>query len=155
MARILEEEAIKVLRTYFEATLPAKLAEIEAQYPDVLLPMYFKIDEEYMDPNDAYRFPYASIFVDKSKDETKDRALDQNECTIRVLSMFTGKNSTKQCYRYNAAIREVIQANRTLNECNYRAKVLERIYYNPIMKGNQEVRVAETYLEVTMEVQRR
>jgi len=152
---ILEENAVRAVVDFMTIRLPIYLAQIQIEHPDVELPMFARIDDEYLDPSDVFKFPFACVFVDDSKDETKDRALDHNVCRVRMMSLYDGKKATKKTYRYNAAIREAIQADRTLGGKGCRAKVLERIYYTPIMKGNQEVRVAETYLEVQMEVQRR
>lgn len=135
--------------------MPAYLAQIELENPGVLLPMFTVIDDEYIDPSDIRRYPAACVFVDESKDVVKDRAMDENTCSLRVMSLYDGSKATKKTYRYNAAIREAIQADRSLGGRGCRAKVVERVYYTPINRGNQEIRVAESYLEVTMEVQRR
>ncbi len=154
---ILEERAVNAVVDFLRANLPLFLAQIETERPGLDLPMFKKIDDEYIDPHSVMNdeMPFACVFVDDSKDETKDRALDMNTCRVRVMSLYKGKQATKKTYRYNAAIREAIQANRSLGAPRCRATVLQRIYYTPIMRGGIEVRVAETYLEVKMEVERR
>lgn len=154
---VLEERAVSAIVNYLKETLPDMLARLEAERPDIDLPMFKKIEDEYIDPNSVMNdeLPFACVFVDDSEDETKDRALDMNTCSVRIMSLYKGRLASKKTYRYNAAIREVIQGNRAIGAPRCRATVLKRIYYTPIMRGNIEVRVAETYLEVKMEVERR
>lgn len=154
---VLEERAVSAIVNYLKETLPDMLARLEAERPDIDLPMFKKIEDEYIDPNSVMNdeLPFACVFVDDSEDETKDRALDMNTCSVRIMSLYKGRLASKKTYRYNAAIREVIQGNRAIGAPRCRATVLKRMYYTPIMRGNIEVRVAETYLEVKMEVERR
>jgi hypothetical protein len=152
---ILEERAVNAVIDFLKERLPIYLARIQTENPGILLPMFSAIDDEYIDPSEVRRYPCACVFVDESKDKTKDRAMDENTCSLRVMSLYDGAKGTKKTYRYNAAIREAVQEDRSLGGRGCRAVVVERIYYTPINKGNQEVRVAESYLEVTMEVQRR
>jgi hypothetical protein len=154
---VLEERAVSAIVNYLKETLPDMLARLEAERPDMDLPMFKKIEDEYIDPNSVMNdeLPFACVFVDDSEDETKDRALDMNTCSVRIMSLYKGRLASKKTYRYNAAIREVIQGNRAIGAPRCRATVLKRMYYTPIMRGNIEVRVAETYLEVKMEVERR
>jgi len=154
---VLEERAVSAIVKYLKDTLPDMLARLEAERPDIDLPMFKKIEDEYIDPNSVMNdeLPFACVFVDDSEDETKDRALDMNTCSVRIMSLYKGRLASKKTYRYNAAIREVIQGNRSIGAPRCRATVLKRMYYTPIMRGNIEVRVAETYLEVKMEVERR
>jgi hypothetical protein len=153
---ILEEEAIKRLTNYLTDALPPFLQEIIDEQNDGLdLPMFAKIADDYLDPSDMFKFPVMVIFATTSDDEVKDRALDENVCVLRVMTGVVGKRSSKKSYRYHNAIREAIQRNRGLGTMGCRARVVSRRYYSAVSKGDEEIRVAESYIEITMEVQRR
>ena len=154
---ITEELAINALKAHLLKTLPGVLEEIEAeqQTTKLQLPMFKHMVDEYVDPDDIFDFPFAAIFVSESEDDVKDRALDKNSCNVRLMSVLVGKKTTLKAYRYHNAIREAIQRDRTLGKMGCRARVLSRKYYTPVFKGDEEIRVAESYIEITMEVQRR
>jgi len=154
---LVEENALLALSTYLMAKLPDYLQAVETvQLTTKLdLPMFQKIEIEYVDPEDIFTFPFAMAFVADSEDDVQDRALDKNTCIVRLMTAIVGKRSTLKSYRYHSAIREAIQNDRTLGRRGCRARVMRRVYYSPVSKGDQEVRVAESYIEITMEVQRR
>lgn len=150
---VIEEQVIDATVAYIQEQLPAALDELnESLDPRQRVTMFHKIYDDIMEPSTMGKLPAASVWIDQSEDEIKDRALTLNTCSVRVLFAWYGHG--KIGYRFGAALTSIFLRDPTFTRRIGRARVTERKYYTPVADGELEIRVAEIDLEIKQEVQR-
>ena len=150
----IEETVVASIIAFLQVQLPICVAEINAthaaddQVQDVVLWVPDMCDITIMDP-----LPAASVFVEESEDEARDRTMVLNTCICRVLIGYYGNSNIG--YRLAAAVTSSILRDITLGCRVGRVKVRKRVFYPPVViDGDLEVRAVEVYLEVSQEVKR-
>lgn len=127
MIFIPEEATITGIAEYIRTQLPAVIDEIN-EGSEIKIEMFRTIHEEYKNPYKMETSPAATIWVDASRDEQKNRVLDLNNEIVNICFVCEGRNLSKKAYRYAAGIKHLIKKDRTLNGAVESAKVLEREY---------------------------
>jgi hypothetical protein len=148
-----EENAVNAVIDYVRERLQTALDEVNlGKELSEYITMPKAIYDDAMEPAEVPMVPSMCVWVDKSDDVIKDRALRLNVAKLRVMFIWTGKS--KLGYRYCGAFTSITIRDPTYGQRVGRANVVEREYYQPVYRGQTAVRAAEVVIEIQQEVQR-
>lgn len=153
MIQLNEYTVIKTIEDTIKESLPPILKEVEAQ-TGLSAPMYKAVYGKYIDPLDILNVPAMSIIVDKSTDKVISRAIQTTTMKLILMSVVGGQQQYDQSILYNAAIAHLFGLDPTLQCSVLRGKVTGREYFPPFSKGNTEIRVSQSHVEIVIESNR-
>ncbi len=153
MIPVIDEDVILTIVDRIVTDSADIIAQIESERTPIGTLPYLAVTSEFVEPEVVEDTPVCSVTFLPTVDAARDRALDQSKVTVIITSFYRG--TFLMGYRYNAAICALVYKDRRFG-CKFgNCTVKSREYYKPILRGDEELKICSTTLEITQEVVRR